>query len=71
MAAGVRLKGLDFIKGKDAPVAKEDSEYPEWLWHLLDKKKGENDDGDGTGEGDLFCELLARCRHFGVSFEAG
>lgn len=35
--AGTLLKGLGYIKGKDSPVAKEDHEYPEWLWGLLDK----------------------------------
>ena len=33
------MKGVGFIKGQEAPLAKEDGEYPRWLWGLL-----------GTGE---------------------
>ena len=35
VVAGTPLKGLGYIKGQEAPLAKEDSEYPEWLWGLL------------------------------------
>lgn len=52
--AGTPLKGLGFTKGQDAPLAKEDSEYPEWLWGLLDtsSKSAENEGevGDAFGE---------------------
>ena len=34
--AGTPLKGLGYVKGQEAPLAKEDSEYPSWLWGLLD-----------------------------------
>jgi hypothetical protein len=48
------LKGLGYIKGQEAPLAKEDKDYPEWLWGLLDSgKKGADTDiavGDAYGE---------------------
>jgi large subunit ribosomal protein L54 len=34
---GTVLKGINVFQGKKDPVAMEDSEYPEWLWTLLDK----------------------------------
>ena len=49
--AGTVLRGLGYIKGKDPPIAREDHEYPDWLWGLLDKK---NEGGKQEGEGDLF-----------------
>lgn len=36
--AGTVLNLKVFKKG-DEPVAKEDSEYPEWLWTMLDPKE--------------------------------
>lgn len=58
VAAGTVLKGLNFYKNKQDPLAKEDSEYPSWLWGLLaesgDKKK--KGGAGGVDEGDLFCE---------------
>lgn len=46
------LKGLGYIKGKDAPIAKEDHDYPDWLWGLLDGRKDAGK--EGKEEGDLF-----------------
>lgn len=47
------MKGLNYLKGRDDPVALEDEEYPEWLWRCLDvKKKGGDEEGS---VGDLFC----------------
>lgn len=40
VAAGTVLN-LKIRKNGDEPVALEDSEYPEWLWDSLDKKKVE------------------------------
>ncbi|KAI9298384.1 hypothetical protein K502DRAFT_286557, partial [Neoconidiobolus thromboides FSU 785] len=40
---GTVLKGINFMKGKSDPMAKDDNEYPEWLWTLLDAKV-KNDD---------------------------
>ncbi|EPX70970.1 ribosomal protein subunit L37 [Schizosaccharomyces octosporus yFS286] len=34
--AGTILKNLNIKAGGVDPVAKEDNEYPEWLWTLLD-----------------------------------
>jgi hypothetical protein len=55
VAAGTPLKGLNFTKGKNDPVALEDGEYPSWLWGILKKKGGESASGAGSVEGDLFC----------------
>lgn len=46
------LLGLNYLKGRDDPVAKPESEYPEWLWRCLDKR-AENE-GTDLG-GDEFC----------------
>lgn len=35
------LNGLNYFKNKPEVVAMEDSEYPEWLWGLLDTGKKE------------------------------
>lgn len=51
--AGTVLKGLNFFKNKQDPLALEDNEYPDWLWGVLaeaEAKKG----GEGEAEGDLF-----------------
>jgi large subunit ribosomal protein L54 len=56
VAAGTTLKGLNFVKGKNDPVALEDGEYPAWLWGILKKGKGAEGNADaGSVEGDLFC----------------
>ncbi|THY01445.1 hypothetical protein D6D03_05798 [Aureobasidium pullulans] len=56
VTAGTPLKGLNFLKGKNDPVALEDSEYPSWLWGILKKKGGEGAGAADAGavEGDLF-----------------
>lgn len=51
--AGTPLKGLNFIKGKTDPVAMEDSEYPEWLWRILEDKKVEEETGT---DADIYCK---------------
>ncbi|CAI7607507.1 unnamed protein product [Penicillium discolor] len=33
--AGTKLNGLNYFKNKPDVFAKEDSEYPDWLWNLL------------------------------------
>jgi large subunit ribosomal protein L54 len=43
--AGTKLNGLNYFKNKPDVFALEDSEYPEWLWGLLEdgakaKKEG-------------------------------
>jgi large subunit ribosomal protein L54 len=51
---GTVLKGLNYQKGGQDPVAKKDEEYPEWLWSCLDvMKKAEAADEDA---GDEFCK---------------
>lgn len=54
--AGTPLRGLNFEKGKADPVAKEDTEYPAWLWTALAKKEEAAAGGaaGGFSEGDLF-----------------
>lgn len=62
VAAGTPLKGLNFVKGKNDPVALEDGEYPAWLWGILKKKGGaESEGGAASVEGDLFCMCFFLC----------
>lgn len=61
---GTILTGLNFIKGKEDPVALRDEQYPEWLWSCLDsfKKGGEEGDedlGDEFGKSRVsWCEVM-------------
>lgn len=56
LKAGTPLKGLALEKNKEPPVAREDGEYPVWLWGLLGKKEGEGGSEEGgKGGGDAFC----------------
>lgn len=43
IAGGIELKGLNYIKGAPPLLAKEDDEYPEWLWTLLTPKSSAMD----------------------------
>ncbi|KAG9096005.1 hypothetical protein FRC06_009174 [Ceratobasidium sp. 370] len=43
------LTGLNWQKGQPAVLALEDSEYPSWLWSLLDEQKP----GDGTSKAEM------------------
>ncbi|GAD97221.1 conserved hypothetical protein [Paecilomyces variotii No. 5] len=36
---GTKLQGLNYFKNKPDLFALDDSEYPDWLWGLLDEKK--------------------------------
>ncbi|KAI7901547.1 mitochondrial ribosomal protein L37-domain-containing protein [Cokeromyces recurvatus] len=36
---GTVLKGIQYLKDKPDLMALDDSEYPDWLWDLLDEKK--------------------------------
>jgi large subunit ribosomal protein L54 len=49
--AGTPLKGLNFEKAKQDPVAKADDEYPAWLWTILQRQE---DKGEVGVLGDLF-----------------
>jgi large subunit ribosomal protein L54 len=53
--AGTLLNGLNYIKGKNDPVALSDEEYPAWLWGCLEVKKKEGN-ADGFDAADEFCE---------------
>jgi hypothetical protein len=70
------LKGLNFYKDKQDPVAMADEEYPAWLWGVLDKTKGGAEAGKGAAgvdEADLYGEffvLLSFCCCW-VEFERG
>jgi large subunit ribosomal protein L54 len=39
---GTILKGLNVYQGKSDPIAMDDSEYPSWLWTILEKEQDEN-----------------------------
>lgn len=56
VAEGMVLKGINFMKTQQDPIAMADEQYPEWLWRTLDKKVSEGMDGDS---GDLFCKSSA------------
>ncbi|KAI9753657.1 MAG: hypothetical protein M1815_006054 [Lichina confinis] len=43
--AGQPLRGLNYMKNQNDPVALPDSEYPAWLWTCLEPKPGKKDDG--------------------------
>ncbi|KAG8794992.1 hypothetical protein FRC12_019319 [Ceratobasidium sp. 428] len=43
------LAGLNWRKGQPPVLALEDSEYPPWLWTILDEKKP----GDGTSKQEM------------------
>ncbi|KAL9008126.1 MAG: hypothetical protein Q9173_006716 [Seirophora scorigena] len=64
LQAGTPLKGLAFLKNREPPVAREDDEYPSWLWGLLDEGKfGSKREKDGAaGEGDLFSKSAKQRR---------
>ena len=53
--AGQPLKGLNFLKNAQDPVALPDEEYPAWLWTLLQRQSAS---AEGVGGGDLFCTCL-------------
>jgi large subunit ribosomal protein L54 len=54
--AGTPLKGLNFEKNKQDPVAMADDEYPSWLWTILARQE---DKGEVGAMGDLFCSSLS------------
>lgn len=62
MPAGAPLKGLNYLKGRDDPLALKEDEYPEWLWRCLDVvKKGGDED---VFEGDEFCTWMPFSSYF-------
>lgn len=46
-AAGTKLQGLNYMKNKPDIYAMEDSEYPDWLWTLLDDSKKQSSSETG------------------------
>lgn len=67
MPAGTPLRGLNFEKNKQDPVAKEDAEYPAWLWTVLARKEEAAATGaGGFSEGDLF----GMCSRFQIACSA-
>ncbi|KAI9694612.1 MAG: hypothetical protein M1822_000228 [Bathelium mastoideum] len=55
--AGTPLRGLNYLKGKSDPLAKEDEAYPAWLWDLLRDTSATGEAGDeGTEAGDQFAK---------------
>ncbi|CAG8959919.1 hypothetical protein HYFRA_00012636 [Hymenoscyphus fraxineus] len=52
--AGKILKGINYIQGRDDPVALKEEEYPEWLWRILDAKKDVDGKGEEEAGGDEF-----------------
>jgi large subunit ribosomal protein L54 len=61
MPAGQLLKGLNYLKNKTDPIAREDAYYPSWLWNCLSDSKSSRAGASENGaeeEGDLFCELF-------------
>ena len=66
--AGSPLRGLGYIKGQEAPLAREDDEYPSWLWGLLSADKEES--GASGQTGDAFGEYVCagwRQKHEGAN----
>ncbi|KAF4552305.1 putative mitochondrial ribosomal protein L37 [Elsinoe fawcettii] len=59
--AGMPLKGLNLIKGKQDPVAMEDKDYPAWLWTLLVDNKSSGT-GVAEAEGDLYAKSAKQRR---------
>ncbi|KAL1968310.1 hypothetical protein VTN77DRAFT_2145 [Rasamsonia byssochlamydoides] len=45
--AGTKLQGLNYMKNKPDIFAMEDSEYPDWLWTLLDDPKKQSNSESG------------------------
>lgn len=53
--AGTPLKGINYLKNAEDPIALEEHEYPEWLWRCLDVKKDDNANAEDVH--DEFCML--------------
>ena len=56
---GIELKGLNYIKGAPPLLAKEDDEYPEWLWTLLTPKSSAVDGQLAKGDLAGLCHRIA------------
>lgn len=60
--AGTKMSGLNFYKNKPEIVALDDSEYPDWLWGLLDNSK--NKPG-ATSKGPDMSSMHFQCLEYG------
>ena len=59
LPAGTIMDALGYLKSKEAPVALEDHEYPDWLWTLLDRKGADDEIAAAGGSGgDAYGMLL-------------
>lgn len=57
--AGTKMNGLNYFKNKPDIVAKEDSEYPDWLWDLLgDASKQSKTDKGGVDPSSKYSHQL-------------
>jgi large subunit ribosomal protein L54 len=56
--AGTKLNGLNYLKNKPDVVALEDSEYPEWLWSLLDDAKKQSKSEGGVDPSSMSILLI-------------
>jgi large subunit ribosomal protein L54 len=56
------MKGINYFKGREDPVALKEEEYPEWLWRILDVKKESRNVEDEAG--DEFCKSFFLSQSF-------
>lgn len=64
---GTVLKGLNYLKSQQDPVALRDEEYPAWLWDCLDvQKKSSDDAADEAGDEFCTCPLPPSLSLFGL-----
>lgn len=54
--AGTKLNGLNYFKNKPEVFAKEDSEYPDWLWGLLGSADNKTKKG-GVDPSSTLCHI--------------
>ena len=77
MKPGTPIPGLNFLKGKDAPVAMERSEYPDWVNDLGKPlislaKLRRMDENDATDKEKMrYLKLTRRIQIKGNNAEAG
>jgi len=65
--AGTKLNGLNYFKNKPDVFAREDEEYPEWLWGLLEEfesKKKAQDGGVDPSSMFLFSSVDGSFRNY-------
>ena len=61
--AGTKMNGLNYFRNKPEVFAKEDSEYPEWLWDLLgDSSKQSKTEKGGVDPSSKWKSILSSIR---------